>query len=155
MHSSREVETVDFSFVLRPEDGAEARLNTVGEYCLRLVERLEAVEPPGSKALFYLNLAFEELATNIAQHAVEAAKRPIRVRCAIASGRSAVEMRFMDDGDPFDLTAATRPDLDAPLEDREIGGLGLHIIRQAFTSLDYRREDGWNAVVLRLDRDES
>ena len=61
---------------------------------------------------------------------------------AVTSG-----LALADDGKPFDPTAdAPPPVLDGPVEDRPIGGLGLHILKKMGLQLAYRREAGRNVV---------
>jgi anti-sigma regulatory factor (Ser/Thr protein kinase) len=56
----------------------------------------------------------------------------------------------IDYGRPFDPLSVPPPDLDAPIEERRIGGLGLHIVREMMDTLEYAREGGRN--VLRLSK---
>lgn len=69
------------------------------------------------------------------------------------AGEIAIEVRrsgdrlllvFSDDGDPFDPFAAPAPDLGASLEERRIGGLGVHLVRTLSDSFAYSRENGRN-----------
>ncbi len=46
-------------------------------------------------------------------------------------------IEFIDDGDPFDPLAAPPPDLEAPLEERDLGGLGVHIVRSLADEVRY------------------
>jgi serine/threonine-protein kinase RsbW len=98
-----------------------------------------------------LTIVAEEILTNIAQNAwagaapgqclvdVVADPRPDAVR---------VSLRTEDDGVAFDPLAAAEPDLDAPLEEREIGGLGIHLIRAMTDQQTYRRENGLNVLAV-------
>ncbi len=54
-----------------------------------------------------------------------------------------------DDGPAFDPLAAPMPDLDAPIEDRPIGGLGIHLLREMMDELEYTRLDSRNRLTLR------
>jgi anti-sigma regulatory factor (Ser/Thr protein kinase) len=60
----------------------------------------------------------------------------------------AVSLEFRDQGEPFDPMAQTPPDLDVPLEERPIGGLGLTLVRALADEARYAREGPVN--VLRL-----
>jgi anti-sigma regulatory factor (Ser/Thr protein kinase) len=53
-----------------------------------------------------------------------------------------------DDGAPFDPTAGDPPDLDATLEDRVVGGLGLFIVGEMSDSMEYSRVDGHNRLLV-------
>ena len=63
-----------------------------------------------------------------------------------------IETEIIDNGIPFDPLAQPEPDLTLPLEERKIGGLGVHIIRTVMNHLNYHRADGRNhlKMVLRL-----
>ena len=56
--------------------------------------------------------------------------------------------RLMDDGSMYDPTAAAEPDTTLSAEDRDIGGLGIHIVRQLMDRMSYEYRDGWNIVTL-------
>lgn len=93
------------------------------------------------------SLALNELLTNVVTHAYpDTATREIAVAVTVRDRRIVCELS--DDGAPFDPLAVAAPDTDAALEDRPVGGLGLHLVRQSIPELAYRREAGCN--VLRL-----
>ena len=93
-------------------------------------------------------LALDELLTNVFTHGMAGCAEPvIEVDLALRDGEIAAEVR--DNGPAFDPTAAASPDVDAPLEEREFGGLGIFLARSRVDRLDYRRDGGWNVVNLR------
>jgi serine/threonine-protein kinase RsbW len=96
---------------------------------------------------FAFDLALEEVFVNLATHG-RGPRLPLRVgiRLDVRDGQVVLEIR--DDGDPFDPLAAPAPDLEADLEDRPIGGLGVYLVRESFPELSYRREGGWNVLTL-------
>ena len=57
-------------------------------------------------------------------------------------------LRFSDDGKPYDPTAAPEPDVTLSADERQIGGLGLHMVRKMTTAMTYRHEDGENRLTL-------
>jgi len=59
----------------------------------------------------------------------------------------------IDNGHPFDPTAAPEPDLSLPLERRRPGGLGIHLMRSMMDRVHYRRSDGSNILRLEKARD--
>ena len=61
---------------------------------------------------------------------------------------------FEDDGVPYNPTTAKEPDVTLSAEEREIGGLGIFMVKKLATALDYRRTDGRNllTVLFGLDR---
>ena len=65
--------------------------------------------------------------------------------------RDALEVEIVDDGIPFDpLTEAPEPDLSAPLEDRQIGGLGVHMVKYYMEDLSYSRDGVHNRIKMTL-----
>lgn len=56
---------------------------------------------------------------------------------------------FRDGGVPFDPTAKADPDINAPIEKRTIGGLGIFLCKQMMNSLDYHYENGCNVFVMK------
>jgi len=59
-----------------------------------------------------------------------------------------VRVTISDNGPPFDPLAFAEPDTELSVEDRGIGGLGIHLVRQMMDEVGYERRDGWNVVVL-------
>ena len=58
-------------------------------------------------------------------------------------------IRIMDNGVPFDPTEAAEVDTSLSAEERPIGGLGIHLMRELMDSLNYEREDGLNILTLK------
>ncbi len=63
----------------------------------------------------------------------------VEVTAAAGEGAVQVSLRTEDDGVAFDPTGAAEPDLEASLEDRAIGGLGIHLVRTMTDAQSYRR----------------
>lgn len=57
---------------------------------------------------------------------------------------------FKDGGTPFDPLAKDDPDINASIEEREIGGLGIFICKQMMDSVEYRHENGSNILIMKL-----
>ena len=117
----------------------------------RLVDRIDAfgVEaglPPD--VTFRLTLSLDEIVSNVIRHGFDDdAEHQILVTLVVADGH--VTATVVDDGSAFDPREAPLPDLDAPLEKRQAGGLGMHLVRETMDEIDYRREDGRNILRVR------
>ena len=117
----------------------------------RLLAELEAfarqVQLP--KAAFQAaDLALEEHLTNVFNYGFEDKKaHEILVRFEIEGGALLVEV--FDDGGPFNPLERPEVDTTTPLEEKPIGGLGVHLMRKFMDELDYRREDGKNVFRMR------
>lgn len=97
-------------------------------------------------------LAFDEILANITSYAYDdAEEHAIEVACRWDGETLRAEV--VDDGRPFDPLAAPDPDLEAGLDEREVGGLGLFLVRQLMDEVAYRREAGRNRLSFAKKRD--
>ena len=93
-------------------------------------------------------LALEELLRNVIAHAyTDNCAHEIEVHFQCSDSEFTAVVR--DDGIPFNPTHIEAPDLSEALEEREIGGLGIHLARNVVEELDYAWEEGRNVVTLR------
>jgi sigma-B regulation protein RsbU (phosphoserine phosphatase) len=95
-----------------------------------------------------LNLALEEAVVNVMNYAYTAGTRGNIDIEAQANDRR-LKFIISDWGIPFDPTAKTEVDTTLSAEDRPIGGLGIHLMRQIMDSINYERIDGKNVLTLR------
>lgn len=84
---------------------------------------------------FAVNFAVEELFTNMVKYN-PGNPNPVRLELEQADGELVASLTDFD-VEPFDVTAERDVDTDSPLEDRKIGGLGLHLIPKMIDSIDY------------------
>ena len=98
--------------------------------------------------VYKINLVLDELLTNLISYAYpDREKHLIRLRVALADGRLTAQLT--DDAQPFDPLAEASPAvLDGALEDRPIGGLGLHFVRTLMDEVSYRRVGQFNELTL-------
>jgi anti-sigma regulatory factor (Ser/Thr protein kinase) len=102
--------------------------------------------------VFKLTLALEEAVTNVIQHAFTGRPPPHRIEVALAIDAERIIAEIIDNGHAFDPSAAPEPDRAAPLEARDPGGLGIHLIRRMMDAVDYRRVAGENRLRLQKKR---
>ena len=95
-----------------------------------------------------LNLAMEEAVVNVIDYAYPQGTSGTVDISALADG-DAVAFVITDSGIPFDPTAAKEVDTTLPLEERQIGGLGIHLIRKIMDDVSYERRDNKNILTLR------
>lgn len=96
-----------------------------------------------------VRLVLEELLVNVVRHGYPDG-RDGKIRIFIDIHAESVQLKLEDDAQPFDLRARDLPDLPGDLADREIGGLGLHLILNIADELEYTRENGFNRTVARF-----
>ena len=101
-----------------------------------------------AKWIMNLNLSLDELITNTVSYGYQDTDaHEIRITLNERSGSLVVVME--DDGVAFDpFTAASAPDLEADVEERPIGGLGIHFVKTLMDEVAYERVDGCNRITL-------
>ncbi len=94
-----------------------------------------------------VELALEEAVVNVIHHG--AAKTPLELKlsCSYEPSRQ-IAFDLSDPGPPFNPLTHPEPSTDTPLEEREIGGLGLTFMRKCMDALFYRREEHQNILTL-------
>ena len=100
------------------------------------------------KAVHDLTLALEEILTNIISHGyTDDREHEITVRLSLQPGEVRAEVE--DDGQPFNPLEAPEPDTAQSLEERTIGGLGIHLVRRLMDGLEYQRREGKNLLLMK------
>ena len=95
--------------------------------------------------IFKVNLVLDELWVNVVNYSGATGD----VEISLDTDADEVRLEIADDGRPFDpLTETVEPDIDAPLEDRPIGGLGIFLVREMMDDLRYKRENGKNRLAM-------
>ena len=102
-----------------------------------------------SPAADYLaSLAIEELVTNCIKYGYDDKnEHVIEIELKLSAGEEVLTVT--DDGHPFNPLELPAPDTNLPVEDRPIGGLGIHLLRKMSDRMDYARTDGKNRLTLR------
>ena len=121
---------------------AAPELESIPKVCQFLEQTLEEQGAP-IKAIAQVNIAADEIFSNIARYSGAAAAQ---VDCEIMAGRAVI--RFVDDGQPYDPTGQPEPDITLPVEEREIGGLGILMVRRTMDEVSYEYEAGRNVLTI-------
>ena len=73
----------------------------------------------------------------------------LRIQCSFEE--KTVSVSFIDNGKPFNpLTDSEAPDIGAGLDERKIGGLGIHIVKEMMDSVEYARNDNKNIFTIKI-----
>jgi len=100
-------------------------------------------------AVYRVNLALEEIISNIIKYGYDdQALHDIEVRIAVH--QDYLVLTIEDDGQEFNPLALPEPDIEKPTEEREIGGLGIHLVRSMCDSMRYSRKKGKNVLDIRI-----
>ena len=101
--------------------------------------------PPAADYL--ANLAIEELVTNCIKHGYDDQGEHI-IEITLKLSANELVLTVTDDGHPFNPLELPEPDTNLPLEDRPIGGLGIHLLRKMSDRMEYERKGGKNQITL-------
>ena len=110
-------------------------------------EQLEALDCP-MKAQMQIDVAIDELFGNIARYAYTPDTGEATVRFAFDADTRTVSISFLDSGIPFDPLSQADPDINAPAQERAVGGLGIYLVRKTMDRVDYRYADGKNILTI-------
>jgi anti-sigma regulatory factor (Ser/Thr protein kinase) len=95
-----------------------------------------------------VNLAVEEVVSNIIMYAYTDALEH-RIKLNFEQDEARLRITIKDDGKHYDwLQNNKKVDVNAPVEEREIGGLGIHLLKNIMDEVNYRREENMNVVTL-------
>lgn len=110
-------------------------------------EALENLDCP-MKAQIQIDIMVEELFVNIAHYAYPQGSGDATIRVNTDEDARFVEITFIDSGIPYDPLAKPDPDITLSAEERQIGGLGIYIVKKSMDDMKYKRLDGKNILVI-------
>lgn len=99
------------------------------------------------KAIYSLQLAADEAASNIIEHAYEGVSdASIFLTCDMRGEEIVITM--LDKGAPFDFSAVKEPNLTSDLSERQIGGLGVYLMRKLMDKVNYETTRAGNLLTM-------
>ncbi len=122
--------------------GGRAEIGAVND----ALERAAMAGEVPEMAMRAMQVALDELLTNAIMHGKVTLNDPMQVDLIVA--KSALRAVISHAGTAFDPTEVAAPDLEGSLPDREIGGLGIHLVRSMMDEFSYQHVDGRNIVKL-------
>jgi anti-sigma regulatory factor (Ser/Thr protein kinase) len=126
-----------------------SELDKLSQWVERLGEELDL----SPRQVFHLNLALEEVVTNVMKYAYgPEVDLPIGVE--MEAGPEMVRVRVTDQGPEFNPLALPPPETAAPLDERRVGGVGIYLTEQIMDKLSYARQGQLNVLTLELARRE-
>lgn len=113
----------------------------------RIVRQFGDLHEVPSRTLYAVNLALDEIVTNIVLHGFEdSTGQEFEVRLTVEAGGVTGEVE--DGGIAFNPLDAPAPDLTAPLDERALGGLGIHLVKNLMDKVNYRRDGAKNVLTI-------
>jgi len=101
------------------------------------------------KAQTQINIAIDELFSNIARYAYNPDIGEATVRVEVEKDPMAVIVTFIDNGIPYDPLKNVDPDTSLPAEEREVGGLGIFIVKKTMDEVVYEYSEGRNILKIK------
>ena len=125
----------------------EAKTENLPVVTAWIEKALEEIDCP-MKDQAQIDVAIDELLSNIAHYAYAPGTGEATVRFAFDADTRTVSISFLDSGIPFDPLSQAAPDINAPAEARTVGGLGIYLVRKTMDRVDYRYADGKNILTI-------
>lgn len=116
----------------------------------QMVEEFGDANKLPEQQIYMINLALDELITNTVSYGLRGVSRP-KIEIALQVSENTLVLTMEDNGQPFDPTRNTNPDLSSAVDERPVGGLGLHLIKTFADRVDYEYSDGKNRLVMEHD----
>ncbi len=126
-------------------DAEPANLPKVTDFINEQLEQMGC----SMKKQMQIDVAVDEVFTNIASYAYTPEKGKAWVRIEKQENPAAAVLTFADTGVPYDPTGREEPDLTLSAEEREIGGLGIVLVRKMMDEISYEYRDGKNVLTLK------
>lgn len=101
------------------------------------------------KSVMQISIAVEEIYVNIAHYAYHPEIGEATVRCSVGGDPLQVTVQFLDSGKPFDPLAKKDADTTLSAEERDIGGLGILMVKKSMDDVTYEYKDGCNILTLK------
>lgn len=119
------------------------RMDEVLDFVSSLIDAYGTTPPTRTQ----LRMAMEELYVNIAHYAYPSGDGWAEVRGSVEDG--VATFTLIDAGTPFDPLAKPDPDTTLSAEEREIGGLGIYMVKSMVDEVEYEYRDGCNQLTIR------
>ena len=124
----------------------KAKVENLNDVMAFVDAELEKLDCP-MRAQMQIDVAVEELFVNIAHYAYAPGEGDAQITVRAADGM--VEIEFRDSGVPYDPLAKADPDVSLSAEERQIGGLGIFMVKKTMDDIVYHYMDGQNVLKIR------
>lgn len=108
-------------------------------------EQLEELDCP-MKAQMQIDIAIDEIFGNIAHYAYNPDIGEATVKVEVTENPLAVIITFIDNGVPYNPLKQADPDITQSADERQIGGLGIYMVKKSMDEITYEYKDGQNVL---------
>ena len=128
----------------------EAKIENVDKVTEFVNEVLEEKECP-LKVKMQLDVAIDEIFGNIAYYAYGKGSGNATIQIEMEDNPPKITLTFIDQGIPYNPLENKDPDITLDIEDREIGGLGIFLVKKTMDELSYEYADGQNILTMKKE----
>ncbi|RKM59242.1 ATP-binding protein [Butyrivibrio sp. CB08] len=125
----------------------DATVQNLDEVLAFLDGELEGMDCP-MKEQMQLDVAVEEIFVNIASYAYEPGTGYALIQIKELDAPKRVQVTFIDEGVPYDPLQKEDPDITLSAEERQIGGLGIYMVKQSMDNIYYEHKDNKNVLTI-------
>ena len=122
----------------------ESNLYAVNDFIDAKLDEVECLP----QTRMQIELAVEEIFVNIARYAYRPDEGPVTIQVTVEDAPIRVILTFIDKGKPFDPLSKKDADVTLPPEEREIGGLGIFLVKKTMDSVKYEYRNGQNILTV-------
>ncbi|MDO4869922.1 MAG: ATP-binding protein [Bacillota bacterium] len=128
----------------------EADIENLPEVMSFIEKRLEKTDC-SLKDINQISVAAEEIFSNISHYAYAPETGAAYIRVETSEDPITVTLTFMDGGMPYDPLSKEDPDVALSADEREIGGLGIFLVKNIMDDIEYKYENGKNILILKKE----
>ena len=126
----------------------DAKLSNLEKVLDFVNSHLSNVECP-EKTRIQVDIAVEEIFVNIAHYAYNPEVGKATIRVEISEKPLTISLTFMDSGKPYDPLSRKDPDVSLSSEQRQIGGLGIYMVKKSMDEIQYSYRNGTNMLTFK------
>lgn len=123
----------------------DAKIENLEQVLAFLDAELESIDCP-MKEQMQLDVAVEEIFVNIASYAYQPGEGDALIELEKLEGPDRIVVTFIDSGVPYDPLAKEDPDVTLSAEERQIGGLGIYMVKKSMDDMTYEYKDNKNIL---------
>ncbi len=125
----------------------EAKLENIPRVTDFVNDSLEALGCP-MKVCMQIDIAIDEIMSNIVRYAYGENIGKAEIKVEVTEQPQSVVITFIDSGVPYDPLKAADPDITLSAEERQIGGLGVYMVKKSMDEVEYKYKDGQNILMI-------
>jgi anti-sigma regulatory factor (Ser/Thr protein kinase) len=126
----------------------DATIENLSEVLL-FIDRQLMSENCGIRTKMAIDVAVEELYVNVARYAYAPDTGEVEIQVEVLDDPKGCEITFIDSGIPYNPLAKEDPDVNLSAEEREIGGLGIFMVKKSMDDMRYEYRDNKNILTIR------